>query len=383
MVTATSPSVRETRGARTRRGRAEHVQAGVLRLAHPLLLEHGGGLEQCHIAYEVLGRPGLPIVVVLGGISAGRHLAAHRHNAEVGWWQDQVGDERAIDTTRFCALGIDWLGGAGASSRPARRLRPDTSAALRDARTTGASAPDPPFPLVSTRDQARAIAAVLDHLGVASVQAIVGASYGGMVALAFAELFPGRVDCAVVLSAAHCSHPMATALRSLQRRVVRLGIESDNPTEALRIARGLAMTSYRTAEEFAERFTQEPRLDADGIRFPVEDYLEYCGVRFAEVFPPEAFLRLSESIDLHRVDPGKINVPTTLVVVKSDALVPPWQMRELARCLEGPVTLVEIESIYGHDAFLKEETLVAEVLEDALESSSQVGVRSWSAGGTP
>lgn len=340
------------------------IESGVLRLDTPLALEHGGSITDCEIAWELAGPADAPLVVALGGISAGRHVTSHnaqhatRNAISTGWWQEIAGEGRALDTRRLRVLGIDWLGGAGAS--------------------TGASTLQP-CPTIDTKDQARAVAAVLDHHDIARAKAIIGASYGGMVALAFAALFPRRLEHAVIFSAAHRSHPMATALRSLQRRVVRLGIETGREPETLRIARGLAMTTYRTAHEFAERFPTAPRKLEPVVRFPVEDYLDHCGTRFAETFSPEAFLRLSESIDLHDIEPERVDVDITLAAVGHDPLVPVWQVRELATRLgergagsDGAVRrrvrVIEIDSIYGHDAFLKEVAMVSNVIAAALDA---------------
>ncbi|MFM7432423.1 MAG: hypothetical protein ACKO3O_02885 [Gammaproteobacteria bacterium] len=62
---------------------------------------------------------------------------------------------------------------------------------------------------------------------------------------------------------------------------------------------------------------------------------------------------LSESIDLHRVDATQVNVPVTAIAVREDQLVPTADMRAL--CARLPqAELLEMSSIYGHDAFLKE-----------------------------
>ena len=111
----------------------------------------------------------------------------------------------ALDPARRLLIGMDFLGGACEDDV----LRP-----------------------VTTHDQARALAAVLDHLGIAATS-LVGASYGGMVALAFAELFPGRISKLVILGAAHRTHPMATAVRTVQRAAATLGAETgDKPRAA-------------------------------------------------------------------------------------------------------------------------------------------------------
>jgi homoserine O-acetyltransferase len=212
------------------------------------------------------------------------------------------------------------------------------------------------------------VVAVLDALEAQRAHAVIGASYGGMVALALTDVAPDRLARGVVISAAERSHPMSTALRSLQRRVVRLGVTSGHATEAVAIARGIAMTTYRTAPEFAARFGGDGTEPSASLA-AVDGYLAYQGERFARRFDPGAFLRLSESLDLHHVVPATIRAPLTLVAVDSDTLVPPSQIRALHERLGRlgrPSSLVEIQSPYGHDAFLKERAAMASILNAAL-----------------
>ncbi|MES2306659.1 MAG: homoserine O-succinyltransferase [Gemmatimonadota bacterium] len=285
-------------------------------------------------ASELVGIPDGPVIVALGGISATHHVAAHPENPTPGWWDDFVGPSRAIDPARCRILGIDFI--------------------------TAAAGP------TTTHDQADALAQLLDEQGIANVHAIVGASYGGMVALAFAERYPDRVAQLVLISAPHKSHPMTTAIRVVQRRILQLGISTGRPTEAVALARALGITTYRTAAEFAERFGGDAVAQESGVRFPVEDYLDRCGERFAERFPVERYLALSESLDLHRVDPTQLRLPVTIVAVEGDTLVPVWQLHQLRALLAGPVTFHEIRSRYGHDAFLKEVDVIGNIVSHAL-----------------
>ena len=268
---------------------------------------------------------GAKVIAVLGGISAGLNAAT--------WWPAQVGAGQAIDPSRALLLGIDWT-------------------VNRDGPTT-------------TFDQADALAAVLDSQGIDALDAIVGASYGGMVALAFAQRYPERVGRLVIISAAHRSHPMATAHRVIQRRILALGGNNGQAREALALARSLAITTYRTSDEFSQRFSVEPGRSLPP-RFPVEDYLDHCGGKFADGWSAERYHALSESLDLHQVDPERIATPAHLLAVEGDTLVPPSQMRELRDRLGGPATMTVIESVYGHDAFLKEEKQVAQFISRAL-----------------
>src|SRR5690606_22703066 len=99
----------------------------------------------------------------------------------------------------------------------------------------------------------------------------------------------------------------------------------------------------------------------NGFHFPVESYLDHQGNKFADAFDAEMFLLLSESCDLHRVNPAEIKVPTSLVLVDSDTLVPPWQMQELADALPDCRGFHEFSSDYGHDAFLKEQSVIGAI----------------------
>lgn len=288
--------------------------------------------------FEIVGKHDRPVIGVLGGISATRHVTAGQSRCG-GWWQDVVGPRKAVNTDLCSVLSFDYVA-RNADGQCAR-----------------------------SSDQAHQLARVMDVAGVDKLQTIIGASYGGMVALSFAALYPHRVGKLVIISAAHASHPMATALRAMQRRVVELGISTDRGRDGLMIARGIAMTTYRTAEEFADRFSPQPADVPPEEVFPVEDYLMECGERFANKFTPARFVSLSLSLDLHHVIPENIQVPATLVSVDTDTLVPPWQMRELASRMGGPSRLVEIKSRFGHDAFLKETRAMSRVIAASLSSN--------------
>ncbi len=319
-----------TRARRRTRKLLDHVAGTAIEPARPL---------PCH---ELVGPPDTPVIVVLGGISASRHVTATPDDPSAGWWQAVVGPARAIDTARCRVLSIDYLdGGVAPDGRPAA--------------------------IVTTHDQADALARVLDALGIARAQSIVGASYGGMVALAFAERYGERVGQLVVISAAHEPHPMSTALRTVQRGIVQLGLETGRTHDALVLARALAVTTYRSAREFAARFDSAPdSVDAGNAVFPVQHYLRHHGERFALRWRAERFLALSLSGDLHRVDPRRIRTPAVLVAAEGDTLVPLEQMERLASLLAGPHELACLPTIYGHDAFLAEPAAIARALTAAL-----------------
>jgi homoserine O-acetyltransferase len=300
--------------------------------------KYGSAPCEVDVSYLWCGAPDAPTVIVQGGISATRDVVTLDGEASPGWWQAQIGSGQPLDLERYRVLSIDWI----------------TPANLAGVQT------------VSSEDQADALAALVDALGINRVHAFVGSSYGAMVALAFAARHPYALGRLVLLAGAHRPHPLATAQRSIQRGIVRLGLECGQPEQALALARQLAMTTYRGSEEFAKRFAAAPEFRDGRFHFPVEDYLEHAGRRFVERFDVERFLALSESIDLHDVTPEQVAAPTTLIGFPSDRLVPLADLCELQRRLHGPATLEVVESPYGHDAFLKETDRIAPLLRDAL-----------------
>ena len=297
--------------------------------------------QQSILRYECVGAPHAPVLLALGGISAHRHVVSHTEDASPGWWEGLSGARRPLDLASRRVLGVDYLdGGRAADGGPVRTI--------------------------TTRQQAVAIVRLLDHLGIERLEAVIGASYGGMVALALAAEWPERIGRLVVICAAHEPHPMATALRVAQRRIVELGLATGRADDCMGIARGIAMTTYRTAREFSERFDAAARIGGGGVEFDVERYLRHAGKRFAEQMSPERFLALSLSADLHRVVPECVAVRTTVVAAQGDTLVPASQLRSLARRLPMLDNFITLRSRFGHDAFLTEPARLGRLLNAAL-----------------
>ena len=319
----------------------QQIHDDVLELPSSFKLHHGDALPNGKVAFHLAGEPGAPVVAVMGGISAHRIIA----DRVEGWWPEMVGEGGGVDTRRYRVLGIDYLGGRGSSTTPAVGEQ---------------------FPPISSYDQSQVLALVLDRLKIDSLHAIVGASYGGMVALCFAERFAKRINHIVVLSAADRAQVLSTAWRSVQRQIVREAIARGDGAAGLKLARALAMATYRSSVEFALRFGGPPVRNADRFRFPIEDYLFARGDDYVQKYRAESFLALSESIDLHQMDATQVTTPATLIAVREDQLVPFADMQALSARLNGPRQLIEINSIFGHDAFLKEGAALTPIIKHAL-----------------
>ncbi|MEF3082793.1 homoserine O-succinyltransferase [Luteimonas sp. SMYT11W] len=324
-----------------------HALAADALLAHDVtrgsldvqLATRHAGMRRVTLRYQLQGPASAPVVFVAGGISAHRHLASNAAHAEAGWLEELVSPGRTLDPAQLRLLAFDFVGADGALDAP-----------------------------IDTTDQADAVAVLLDALGIARLHAFVGYSYGALVGLQFAARHATRVQRLVAVSGAHRAHPYAAAWRALQRQAVALGQLQCADAQGLSLARQFAMLSYRTPEEFAERFDAAPEVVNGRVRVAAEDYLDAAGARYVSRTPVTAWLRLSESIDLHRVDPREIRVPTTVVAVEGDRLVPLADAVTLLEGLGPNGQLRVLRSPYGHDAFLKETDRIDALLATALRA---------------
>lgn len=285
-------------------------------------------LPNGHIAQacgRLSGPAGAPVVIVMGGISAG--VCVQDSGTDKGWWRQQVGPTKALDTRCRRVLSFDFLD--------------DRASALP-----------------TTSDQAHALLALADHVGIETFS-VVGASYGGMIALALAVLAPQRITSALVISAAHRPSAMAQAWRSIQRGTVELALRYGDGAAGLDLARRLAMTTYRTPAELEERFFEPDASSRDAAG--IVPYLRSRGHKFIQQHRPERFLALSLSMDAHNICVKKIQCPVKYLAVAEDQLVPIEQIADAAS-MTPDSRLTVISSPYGHDAFLKENGLISEAL---------------------
>ncbi len=325
------------------------------KVAASIKLACGPIAHQIEVAYECVGPKSAPLILVMGGISSHRSATSY---AERGWWSSVAGTEGTLNPQRYRLLGIDFLGGLGGST------------------AFGDLAPDFDSPFLTTQDQARAVYAVIKALGVSQIDTWVGCSFGGMVGLSFASLFPHAVKRVVAVSAAHRSTPHAMALRWIQQTIAR-ETSANETALPLSLARALAMTTYRTPSELNRRFSSD---SVEHDRQAITSYLNYCGQQFSKRFSVEQFTQLSDAIDRHFVDPQSIRVPVSFIGVEEDQLVPIQQLRSLINEINAEADMYEFSSMYGHDAFLKEpETLNAILKHIICPNPNTVfrGIRHW------
>jgi homoserine O-acetyltransferase len=333
-------------------------------------MRRGGSLLRPMIAYETWGELNARrdnAVLIFTGLSPSAHASSSPLDPAPGWWEEMVGPSRPIDTRRYFVVCVNSLGSCFGSTGPAS-VDPRTGKPYRLT-----------FPVLTLEDVAVAGRLLLGHLGIDRLHTLVGPSMGGMTALGFAVMNPGRVRNLLLISCGARSLPFAIALRSLQREMIRRDPQWNQgdyargaePVTGMQLARKLGMVTYRSASEWEQRFGREripeERQSGDpfAIDFEIESYLEAHARKFTGQFDPNCYLYLSRASDLFDLaEHGgsvaaalqRIRAERALVIgVATDILFPLHQQRELAAGLRSGCDRVEFEelpSIQGHDSFL-------------------------------
>jgi homoserine O-acetyltransferase len=336
----------------------------------PLDLVAGTRLSHVEVAYETFGRLSEDrsnAVLVCHALSGDSHVTSGATDRP-GWWEPMVGPGKAIDTDRLFVICSNVLGGCSGTTGPGSG-NPETGSAYGSA-----------FPLVTIEDMVEVQARLMDHLGVPRLAAVVGGSMGGMQALAWAKAHPDRVTAVIADATTARSGAQSIAFNEVGRRAILddpafaggdYYERSNQPDAGLAIARMVGHITYLSSESMREKFGRRLR-DADDYaydfvrEFEVETYLAHQGRRFTERFDANTYLLMTKAMDYFdlrgdsdTLAEAVVGTPKRWLVTSftSDWLFTTEQARELVTALlatDKDVTFAELESDYGHDAFLLE-----------------------------
>ncbi len=344
-------------------GRRQFADIGALHL------EAGGRLPHVTLAYQTWGELNAArdnAILVCHALTGDSHVAgpAVPGHATAGWWSTIVGPGLAIDTDRWFVVAANVLGGCQGSTGP--------SSPAPDGSPWGSR-----FPSITIRDQVAAELELTDRLGIAQWAHIVGGSMGGQRVLEWAVTAPSRVRSIAVIASGAQSTADQIAWGHAQLAAIQLDPNfrggdyydagpGQGPHAGLALARRIAHTTYRSAEELETRFgrlpqhAEEPML---GGRFAVQSYLDHHGTKLALRFDANSYATLTRSMLTHDVgrDRGgveaalaEVTADTLVIAVDSDRLFLPHESERIAAAVPGAGPVRYLRSPYGHDGFLIE-----------------------------
>lgn len=350
-------------------------------------LENGTRFGPITLAYETYGTLTADrrnAVLVLHALSGDAHAAGIHSLADPkpGWWDIMIGPGKGIDTDKFFVICSNVLGSCMGSTGP-RSVNPTTGKPYGHR-----------FPLVTIGDMVRAQKALMDHLGIEKILAVIGGSIGGMQVLEWCVRYPEMVIAALPLATTTRHSALAIAFNEVARQAIMADpnwnrgdyYEGARPDLGLAVARMIGHITYLSDEAMRHKFGRRLQdksdfsfnFDAD---FQVESYLRYQGTKFVERFDANSFLYITKAADYFDLERqhgagslvgafSKTTARFLVISFTSDWLYPTYQSRAIVQALKKnglEVSFCEIEAEWGHDAFLLPSPRLTSLIKGFLE----------------
>jgi homoserine O-acetyltransferase len=363
------------------------IETKVAHFSSPLYLESGRILEPYEIAYETYGELNTDksnVILVCHALSGSYHAAGiYEGESKAGWWDGLIGDGKAIDTRHYFVISTNVVSSCFGSTGPMSPNYPSE---------------DPyrlKFPVVTIKDMTRAQMQLLSSLGIYHLKAIIGGSMGGMQALQFAVDYPNLADDIISLAATYATRPWTIAFNKVAVEAIRRdprfkhgnyskGDFDEEGLDGLAIGRIAGHISYLSPHSMDEKFGRN-YVNNDGLfelfgRYEVERYMEYNTNNFSRIFDPLSYLYIVKAINTFNLSRGydslhdaisRIKAQVHLISFSSDYLFFPSEMEHIAKMMERngqKHAYIEIESHYGHDAFLVELDKFEDNIKKVLKS---------------
>ncbi|MEK6645486.1 MAG: homoserine O-acetyltransferase [Candidatus Firestonebacteria bacterium] len=345
------------------------TQQVVLNKGKDFTLESGDTLGPVVLAYEtygVLNEDKSNAILILHALSGDAHVAGFHHSdKKPGWWDEMIGPEKAFDIDKYFIICSNVLGGCKGSTGPSS-INPKTKKpyALN-------------FPLISIFDMIQCQKSLIEYLGIEKLLCVVGASMGGMQVLAWMSRYPERIRSAIPIATTMKHSPQQIAFNEVGRQAIIADGHWKNgnyyggplPAKGLALARMIGHITYMSDISMMQKFGRQRKKSREAFKFTadfeVEGYLHYHGENFVKRFDANSYLYITEAIDNFDAGNGKpfyevlkgADFKALVIAFKSDWLYPPYQSKEIIKAckLAGlESSYCEINSNYGHDAFLLE-----------------------------
>jgi homoserine O-acetyltransferase len=355
-----------------------------------LILESGRKFGPINIRYETYGELNdtkTNAILIVHAFSGDAHAAGYHsgEDSKPGWWDNMIGPGKAFDTERYFIISSNVLGGCMGTTGP-NSIDPASGKAY---------ALD--FPVITIQDMVKTQKLLVDHLGIDCLLAVAGGSMGGMQVLEWSIAFPNQVKTAIVIASTGRLSAQGIAFNAVGRNAIMSDPNwqggnyygsAEIPRQGLSIARMIGHITYLSDESMRMKFGRKLQTREDynfdfSDQFQVESYLEYQGDRFVERFDANSYIYLSKAIDYYdfssrygSIDDAISRTRCSFLVISysSDWLFPTYQSKELVYAMMRrgkDVSYTELDSPYGHDAFLletgRQEIIVSSFLKSAME----------------
>jgi homoserine O-acetyltransferase len=352
-----------------------------------MMLECGTKLGPITLAYETYGtlnEDKSNVVLVSHALSGDSHVAGYYKpdDEKPGWWDNMVGPGKGIDTNKYFVICSNIIGSCMGSTGPCT-INPKTVLPY------GLD-----FPVVTVGDMVKAQKALMDHLGIKKILAVVGGSIGGMQVLEWCARFPQMVAAAIPLATTTKHSALTIAFNEVARQAIMADPKWNHgnyyfgakPDLGLAVARMIGHITYLSDESMRLKFGRRLQDKSDfsfnfDVDFQVESYLRYQGKKFVDRFDANSFLYITKAADYYDFEKlygngsavtafSRTEAKFLVISFTSDWLYPTYQSKGMVQAMKKnglDVSFCEIEAEWGHDAFLLSNERLSRLIRGFLE----------------
>jgi len=349
------------------------VKTEYIEVTEPITLVSGKTLEKIRIAYEMYGKLNeekTNVILICHALSGDAHAAGYHipNDKKPGWWDGMIGPDKSFDTNKYCVICSNFLGSCNGTTGPSS-INPKTN------KPYGLT-----FPIITIKDMVNVQKILLDKLGIKKIFCVTGGSIGGMQVLEWAISYPDMVKLAIPIATTSSLSAQGIAFNEVGRQAIMMDPNWNNgnyydsdkkPDKGLSLARMIGHITYLSDDimdiKFARRLQNRSQLGFDFLtEFQVESYLHHQGSTFIKRFDANSYLYITKAMDYFdlaaeygSLENAFANVQAAFLVISfsTDWLFPSSESKEIVRALRycnKEVSYSEIQSLYGHDAFLLE-----------------------------
>ena len=347
-------------------------------------LESGSRLDSFDLmieSYGQLNEDKSNAVLICHAFSGDHHAAGlDPESGGIGWWDNIIGPDKAIDTNKYFVVCSNNLGGCSGSTGP-------TSINQSTGKVYGKD-----FPIVSVVDWVNSQKLLTDFLGITKWHFVAGGSLGGMQALQWSISFPDSLSKAGIFAAAAKSSTQNIAMNEVSRESIRKDAnffggnyieKNTKPRNGLKAARMLGHITYLSERhmnlKFGRKFQKADSKLSGEIDYEVENYLQYKGEKFSDSFDANSYILMTKAMDNYDASASesledamsKILCRLLIIGFESDWLYPPERGKEIQ--LAGMktnvnCTYVSLPGEQGHDSFLFASEKYDEIIKSFIGS---------------
>ena len=359
------------------------IRTELIHFSEALQLECGESLDSFDLmieSYGELNESKSNAILVCHAFSGNHHVAGENKELGIGWWDQIVGPKKAIDTDKYYVVCCNNLGGCAGSSGP-------TSINKKTGKVFGKD-----FPQVSVTDWVNSQKILMDKLKISSWHFVVGGSLGGMQALQWSIAYPNYIKKAGIFAAAAKSSTQNIAMNEVARESIRKDKnfydgnyydKNVTPKSGLKTARMLGHITYLSEElmdsRFGRKFQDEDSKVDEGVNFEVENYLQYKGSKFSELFDANTYILMTKAMDEYDagnpkgLDQALRNIKSELLIIGfySDWLYPHQRGKEIQiAAMNNNIksSFLVFNGENGHDSFLFSSKEYSNAIEKFIES---------------